>query len=72
MNRSEHLHFHKSVALLHLKSLSIGAAFDVFVAGLKKHPELRKHPSLKAGIQAMFKGEIDTLDKLETFIHSIN
>lgn len=72
MTRSEYLTFHKSVALLHCKSISLGACFDVLIASLKAHKELRKHEGLKRGIAAMFRGEIDTLEKLENFIHSLN
>ena len=50
----------------------MGACFDVLVASLKKHSGFKNDATLKTGIADMFKGRIDSIDKLEKFIHSLN
>ena len=70
--RKEHLQWCKDRALEILESGDIAGAYASFGSDMRKHDETKDHSAISLGIQLLFGGHLNTVEKMRKFIEGFN
>jgi len=71
--RAEHLQWCKDRAIEILDSeADVAQAYASFASDMSKHEETKDHSALELGVMMMFGGQLNTVDRMKSFIEGFN
>jgi len=71
--RAEHLQWCKDRAIEILDSEGdVAQAYASFASDMSKHEETKDHSALELGVMMIFGGQLNTVDRMKSFIEGFN